>query len=78
MVGSTQASAAVYTTKTGAKYYDEPNGKQINITPSLIETPPIKRTNEWCFFKLRDGRGNPMNPPAAWTQCSNLQKFVGN
>ena len=78
VVAPTQVYAAVYTTKNGTKYYTEPNGDQIYVKPSLIQTPPIEEKNEWCFFKLFDGRGNPMNPPAAWTKCSNLEKFVGN
>ena len=78
VVGSTQAYAAVYTTKNGTKYYTEPNGDQVYVKQPLIQAPPIEEKNEWCFFKLFDGRGNPMNPPAAWTKCSNLEKFVGN
>ena len=45
VVVSTQAYAAVYTTKNGTKYYAEPNGDQIYVKQSLIQTPPIEEKN---------------------------------
>tara|TARA_B100000459_G_C8477329_1_gene157048 strand:- start:14 stop:280 length:267 start_codon:yes stop_codon:yes gene_type:complete len=78
LIGSAKVSAAVYTTKPETKFYTEPNGERINIGAEMIETPPLERKDYWCFFKLRDGRGAAINPPAGWTLCSNLNKFVGN
>ena len=78
LITSTQASAAIYTTKPGTKFYAVPNGRMINASPDMIETPPIKSKDAWCFFKLLDGRGATLNPPTGWTQCKNLDRFVGN
>ena len=74
---SVPASAAVYTTKPEAKFYVEPHGDTINIKQPLIMTPPLERKDSWCFFKLVDGRGAALNPPAGWTKCASLDKFVG-
>ena len=65
LIGSVQVSAAVYTTKPETKFYTEPNGERINIGAEMIETPPLERKDDWCFFKLRDGRGAAINPPPA-------------
>ncbi len=78
LIGSAKVSAAVYTTNIGSKFYAEPNGESINIGAELIETPPLEKKDDWCFFKFRDGRGAAINPPAVCTLCSNLNKFIGN
>ena len=72
-----QVLAALYTVKPGSTFRVEPNGEAMSVGPSFIETPALQMQNGWCFFKLRDGRGRPINPPAGWTECSNLNKFVG-
>jgi len=69
--------SAVYTIKEGSTFRTEPNGEIMKIDPIMIETPPLERQNEWCFFKLVDGWGKAINPPAGWTECYNLNKFVG-
>ena len=78
LIGSAKVSAAVYTTKPGSKFHTEPNGERINVGAEMIETPALEKKDDWCFFKLRDGRGAVKNPPAGWTLCSNLNKFIGN
>jgi len=71
--------SAVYLPKAGSTFRTEPNGEIMTVYPGMIETPPLERQNEWCFFKLYDGRGNAINPPAGWTECHNLDVngFVG-
>ena len=78
LIGSAKVSAAVFTTKLETRFYTEPNCERINIGVEMIETPPLERNDDWCFFKLRDGRGAVKNPPVGWTLCSNLNKFIGN
>ena len=77
LIGSTKVSAAIYTTKPGTKFYTQPNGEMMKVEPGLIQTPPLERKDGWCFFKRQNGR-EAANPPAGWTLCSNLNKFVGN
>ena len=77
-VAPTQALAAFYGAKPGTVFYTGPNGEAVEVGPALIQTLPLERRNEWCFFKLADGRGAPVNPPAAWAKCNSLGKFVGN
>ena len=68
-----QAFAAYYFTRPGTVFYTAPNGEVMDVgSHRLIQTPPLERKDEWCFFKLANGRGAPVNPPAAWTKCSNL------
>ena len=78
LVTPTQALAAVYGTKPGTVFSTAPHGEVVEVGPHLIQTPALEFRDEWCLFKLVDGRGIPINPPAAWTKCSNLHRLIGN
>ena len=78
LIAPTQVQAVTYGTKPGTVFYTAPNGQVVEVGPHLIKTPALEFRDEWCLFKLVNGRGTPINPPAAWTQCSNLQTFIGN
>ena len=47
--------SAVYTIKEGSTFRIEPNGEIMTIYPGMIETPPLERQNEWCFFNCMMG-----------------------
>jgi len=44
----------------------------------MIETPPLQSENGWCLFKLKDGRGAPINPAAGWAEYNSLESLIGN
>ena len=47
--------SAVYTIKEGSTFRTEPNGEIMTVYPGMIETPPLERQNEWCFFNCMMG-----------------------
>ena len=51
----TKVFSAVYTIKEGSTFRIEPNGEIMTIYPGMIETPPLERQNEWCFFNCMMG-----------------------
>lgn len=78
LIASNPVLAAVYTITPGTTFHTEPSGETINAAPSMIETPPLQSENGWCLFKLKDGRGAPINPATGWTECNSLERLIGN